>query len=638
MSIIKSNLNGNLLTISHEGKRINFENEEIIDLKKINSNKIYKSAVKSLNTKQNFKILLEEKTNLSVKNEKGELLEETVIVYIKNNNVYYYKSNNNIYNKLVSVPKRLFNIHLSKRSCKFFYLAYINNPFKLKIYDMKFNLDNVNYININLNQYNNNNKINIKKIFSNLHLISFNMTDVLSKEAQINNNPSIALKVNGIDHDYCFSKKNKFIKDTRFYYVPFKTKFIGDFAVHFRRSIKGTVIFVRRKKEEPEYSINFRILESKPVSFLFYFSSRVYKKFKRKNINLFYEKFSSKAEEGAFDIFKFSQKSTTSANYFIINKNCEDYEKIKDVKNVITQYSLKYYWLFYCSDNFIATEVPAHLNILRTNNASFRKEMVKKKNIFLQHGIIYMKNLGKNSTFIKGKDGSCDYIVASSQKECEVICETLNMKENEVLVTGLGIFSKIKHKHINNDSKDIVTIMLTWKPYEEHLEDFSKSSYYKNTIEIYNIVSHYIDKENIKIVAHPKVFDLLNSTDLKSNVWQNPISEALECTKLMITDYSSVCYNSFYRGAAVIFMQPDITLYEGINGKLIPNEDEYVGKRLYKINDLDKLLKNNTKNKKIILDGLRTKEHEEIYKTINEFDDGKNIERIYNKLIELNII
>ena len=127
-------------------------------------------------------------------------------------------------------------------------------------------------------------------------------------------------------------------------------------------------------------------------------------------------------------------------------------------------------------------------------------------------------------------------------------------------------------------------------------------------------------------------------TDLKNSLWSEPISKALEKTKLLITDYSSVCYNAFYQGAGVIFYQPDLELYEKENGELIPNKNEYIGKRVFNINELENVIKETINNKKINLDKVRTKEQEKIYSTINEFSDGKNIQRIYDKLVELKLL
>ena len=66
--------------------------------------------------------------------------------------------------------------------------------------------------------------------------------------------------------------------------------------------------------------------------------------------------------------------------------------------------------------------------------------------------------------------------------------------------------------------------------------------------------------------------------------------------------------------------------------------DEYIGERTYNLKQLEKAIKNCTKNKKIDLNALRTEKFKENYKSINEFSDGKNIERIYEKLKELKYI
>ena len=62
-----------------------------------------------------------------------------------------------------------------------------------------------------------------------------------------------------------------------------------------------------------------------------------------------------------------------------------------------------------------------------------------------------MKNLGLNSTFIKGKEGESQYMVVSSQKEKDVVVDMLNYEENQILKTGLGMYSKIQNNHINQD-------------------------------------------------------------------------------------------------------------------------------------------------------------------------------------------
>lgn len=66
--------------------------------------------------------------------------------------------------------------------------------------------------------------------------------------------------------------------------------------------------------------------------------------------------------------------------------------------------------------------------------------------------------------------------------------------------------------------------------------------------------------------------------------------------------------------------------------------DEYIGERVFTIDDLETVIKKTIKDGRIDLDKVRTKEFKENYETINEFSDGKNMKRLYDELIKLKII
>lgn len=641
MSEINVSLKDNVLLIEKNNSR--GKQAETIHLDGIEYGKEYKSSIIPTNSKEKDKIFLHQniettKTDEEVEDEEIDLEQKYktsgVIVYSKKNAIYYiYADSEKVIKKVVKLKYKVLHLKLSKRNLKIKVLAYIENPYNLKIENQKFYIDGELYKECNLNQY----KTSISKLQmlkgKNIKKFKFNVNEIIKDESIINGAIRFCLNINGNEVNYKIGIHSK-VKEKKYYNLPMQSIYVKDFAMHLRRTIASNLVLVKRKTEPIEKTIKFKIFESKFISAIMYKIGKFLTKHRRKKINLFYEKFASKAEEGVFDLCQMCQNSKNTKNYFVIDKNADDYQKIKENKHIIKKYTFKYYWLIYNTYRFIASEAPSHLNILRSNNKYFRKATYDKKFIFLQHGIIYMKNLGTNSTFLKGKEGESEYIVASSEKEKDVIVDMLKYDEEQILKTGLGMYSKIKYKHINKDSDDYITVMLTWKPYEEQLYNFEESSYYKNTIELYKILQKYINKEKIIIIPHPKAYELLINTDLKDALWKKPISKALEKTKLLITDYSSICYNSFYQGAGVIFYQPDLELYEKENGLLIPSKDEYIGKRVFDIKELEDVIENSVKNKKINLEILRTKHYEDVYKTINEFFDGKNIERIYTELVE----
>jgi CDP-glycerol glycerophosphotransferase (TagB/SpsB family) len=180
--------------------------------------------------------------------------------------------------------------------------------------------------------------------------------------------------------------------------------------------------------------------------------------------------------------------------------------------------------------------------------------------------------------------------------------------------------------------------MLTWRPYEEHLYDFSKSVYYQSVVTLYDELIKHTGAENIKIVAHPKFVKLLKSTPIGDSISTEPVSTVLQKTKLLITDYSSVAYYSFYVGGAVIFYQADIEQFESVVGKLVPNDDEYIGFRAFNEKDVQAIIRKSIKNGVIDLAALRTPRHKEMYTSINRYSDGKNVERLIKELAKRKVI
>lgn len=639
MDKIETTLKDGILTIRKIRTRINDNDIENIDISNIVYNEKYSSKVNITNEESKNKIFLIEELNDFTSGE----IKNALIVYSDNNKIFYkIGSLGSLYKIFVKVFYKVLKISINKKYFKIKIFAYLKNKYELNIEDINLSVDSNNYKKVNLKNYINK-KSKVKMLLEgNVYNFKFKISDLLDSNEGINNCIFFNLRINNTDIKYKVGIRDKRInnkkKQKRYYNLPMKSIYTKNFAIHIRRTIEGNLVLVKRMKEPIEETIKFKILENRIVSFVLYNMGKLFNKIRRKNINIFYEKFASKAEEGVYELYKKCSSSKISKNYFIIDKNSEDYEDIKSDRNVIKKYTLKYYWVIYNCRYFIASEAPSHLNVLRSSNKYFRKATYDKKFVFLQHGIIFMKNLEKNSTFLKGKEAEPDYMVVSSEYEKEVVMDMLKIKEEKLIKTGLALFSKLEYKHINKKSKDFVTIMLTWKPYEESLYDFKESSYYKNMIEVYDELKKYIKDDKIAILPHPKVFELLNSTDMGQNIWKGKISECLEQTKLLITDYSSVCYNSFYQGAGVIFYQPDIEKYEFENGKLVPNDNEYIGYRAFNLNNLHEILQNAIRNEKINLKYIRNNVFEKRYKLINEFSDGNNIDRIYQELIKLSII
>lgn len=645
MNKITAEIRENDLVISREknGTIIDYLEVRIDDIP-YKETQVLPEVIKKEEKEIQYQIFLLEKIEGKDAQEDQVILVYSTRKYIK----YILATRAESYRRLIVRHNRLLHVKLNSRSLSFLWFGYIVNRYQLDISDIRVFVDEFNCLPCNVNVYADEIEQNLFNRLKNIHKIDFRMDELIYKNAVINCGIKILLTVNGIEVSIPMKKKINKIEALekgwrekmlrRNYYVPFKSKFYQDHAFHIRRSLTGNIILVRRMMEDFEHTFKFKVLENRLVSLAIYNVGKIVRKCRKSKINLFYEKFAEKAEEGSYNLFLKAQDSTKSKSYYIIREDTDDYNKIKSQKNVVRKFSLKYYWLLYTSNSFISTESPTHINIIRSNNKYIRQSYNEKEFIFLQHGVTYMKCHGVNSPFVVGKEATPSYLIVGSQKEKRVVSEMLGLDEERILNTGLPIFSNVEYKHLNEQSKDIAVIMLTWKPYEEYLEDFEMSSYYKNIVAIYDILIRYLEPEDVIIVPHPKIRELMENTRLKDSVWNRPISEVLSFAKLLITDYSSVCYNSFYQGGGVVFFQEDLDYYEHNNGKLIPEDDEYIGERVFSVSELEKVLKKGLDNHKIILSRFRTAEFEKRYLTINEYTDGKNIERIYNELLERNIL
>lgn len=658
MSEIKVVLEGDFLIIRCERARMTERDIQEIDITELSKNKRYKSYVKSRHEHTCDEFLMCQPMKIQLKadlwkidtetandaDDTDEELEETeenlpALFVMRRGNVisYGYMDQERIYKLLIGMKYKVVRISLNKNYLKVGMFVYLTNNSEEEIEKVRFKIDEKNQTEANLKVYLQ--RIGKMKVLLGGHYSTFKIPvkNLLTDETQINNMLNIVVTVNGVDLEFRIGKKFRKNVSKRKYYAPYTGCYRDGFALHLRRTDRGNFAIVKRVMEPIESTIWFKIMESRPVSFIMYHFGRMISSHCKTKVNLFYEKFAEKAEEGTFDLFKIAKAKGKSKCYYIIDKNSTDYERIKNEKNVVKKYSLKYYWLLYRVNSYISTEAPAHLNILRSNNKYFRLATCEHPFVFLQHGITYLKCQGSGSTFAVGKEGEPAYMIVGSEKERDVVNDMLNLKEEKLLKTGLPIFSKISYCHINDETADKVVIMLTWKSYEEHILEFENSQYYQNVMGIYHMLTKYIAPSNIIIVPHPKMLELCANTSLKDTMWTKPISEVLGIAKLLITDYSSVCYNSFYQGGGVIFYQPDLELYEKEVGKLIPSDDEYIGKRTFDLDQLEEEIKKSIKNGRIDLAEIRKPEYIERYKTINEFHDGKNIERIAEAL-ELNEI
>lgn len=355
----------------------------------------------------------------------------------------------------------------------------------------------------------------------------------------------------------------------------------------------------------------------------------------KKDLVLLFEKESSRYEESASVVYeKLIDKGYKNVYYIIDEENV----KLKDIqekykKNIIYKDSLKHIAYFFKCKKFVGTESLGHAMQLRIASRLVVNKLNKKDlmYVFLQHGVMYMVSLSSDlRTGFKKMPIKLHKIVTSSKLEAEHFVELGGFEKEDLYICGLPKFdTAIRH----NDADKIV-IMPTWRRWEANQAsiDYENTKYYKMIQRIVKAIPKKLQGKVI-ILPHPLMLkEIKNNKEYSKYVPEGEFvyDEILKTCKLLITDYSSIAYDAYYRGSNVIFYweEKDECMKEyGENAKLMLNEKNVFADVCYNAKELTKIVDKNYNEK-------QSKENIKKFKKIVEFDDNKNTERLINMLIE----
>ena len=353
---------------------------------------------------------------------------------------------------------------------------------------------------------------------------------------------------------------------------------------------------------------------------------------------IMYEKNSERYEESASVLFEKLIDMGYKNVYYVIRRDCPAWNAVPDRyrSNLLAKYSFRHYLkLFRCKTCF-ATERITH-NIDLRPLSPFLRYWLKHAGfnyVFLQHGVMYMVSLDaeRRAFFrLRSREGYINRIVVSSELEADHFVYRGNFDRSEMYVCGLLKFDNA----VRNDVHDRIVIMPTWRPGEaiQAAEDFRETSYYKFIEKIYNAVPDEL-KDRVIVLPHPLIkknaVEALGASGeagaqdvMRLMLPDYTHEEVLRMTDTLITDYSSISYDAFYRGANVIFdwEEKDETIaYYGKSARLMLTEDLAFGEVAYTEDDLRTAVEKTYGQE-------QSEEFVERFRRIVTYHDGRNTER-----------
>lgn len=185
-------------------------------------------------------------------------------------------------------------------------------------------------------------------------------------------------------------------------------------------------------------------------------------------------------------------------------------------------------------------------------------EAIKKSNnitsIFTQHGITFFKD-----DFIRPNvygHKIFDKVMVSNEFEKEIYVKRGNYKEEDIIRNGLFRWDEVQKKSVK--SKDIF-LFFTYRRYLFDLQNIKESVYFKRIQELLanKLLRELLVKNQakLKIAMHHTLVDKLGYELFKgiSIIKEDDIENAKETAGLLITDYSSMCFEFMIQNKPVIF-------------------------------------------------------------------------------------
>jgi len=220
--------------------------------------------------------------------------------------------------------------------------------------------------------------------------------------------------------------------------------------------------------------------------------------------------------------------------------------------------------------------------------------------------------------------------VVSSEAEARHFIDLAGMDRDDLYITGLAKFDQC----YMNEGADRIVIMPTWRRWETNQAkaDVESTGYFRMIETMYNAVPEKL-RDKVVILPHPLMVERFAGEEGGlggSIILADSYDRVLRDCCLLITDYSSIAYDAFYRGANVVFWWKDkdeCMQHYGEDTYLMLNEGNVFGPVCMEPEDITKAVNE--------LYGREQSEQDKSrYSRIVEFHDGRNSERIIEKLIE----
>lgn len=358
----------------------------------------------------------------------------------------------------------------------------------------------------------------------------------------------------------------------------------------------------------------------------------------KKNIILIGER-QAEAKDNGYHLFKYIRENHPTDNvFYVIKKESTDLKKIKNLGNIIYYDTLKHYLYYIMAEKLVCAHQPSCV----PNSPVFwkfeQKNILRKKKIYIKHGIIKEKissHMYSNTKFEK--------IICGAKPEYDFVKSKLGYPQGTVKYLGLCRFDNLH----NFKTKRQIFMMLTWRQWfglettilnkEEDRQKFIKSKYFKAINDIFESseFNRFLENNDYELIFHPhhemqRYIDLFKTNSSRiviANEKEYDVQQLLKESEILITDYSSIAFDFAYMKKPIIYYQFDKEEYDKKHyqkGYFDYGRDGF-GEVCENLSELLECIQNIEEKEEIFLN--RVKEFFTIY-------DNRNCERHYKEIVK----
>ena len=345
----------------------------------------------------------------------------------------------------------------------------------------------------------------------------------------------------------------------------------------------------------------------------------------------------------AYLLFEYYIKNNETNAYYVINVQSELYHtllKKNKTNNLIP---------IHTHDNLYQKIYPYLLNSKIIVNSFIYMDIQKVvsrvsylKYLFITHAIGYFKTKIISVQFNNLRKDKRNIII-SSPFEYEKYKNQLKYSESYMHKAGLPRYDRLNSKKINIYENKCILISFTYRKYNNYV--YKKSLFKKNLEILLNNTSlmSFLKSQNIDIIYIQHHFDFLRKRPFNQNNFQyikyrnqSFLSHYIEKCSLLITDFSTICFDFMFLNKPVLFYLIDykdkINFEEKIYMKYNKN-NIYFGNVFSELQPLIVKIKNYTINDFNIEDELKKKYESVFYYKTNITE---RIVKIINNIINNN--